>query len=198
MRHRPPDDFGQLMAAVVAGAKIGNDQPLAQYSCDRAELLIRRAFEYDSHGVLLLLGFRNKLRLHMFIGRDCSETQTWPAARPVLEKTALRAGVFLAKPGIPLYDCGSLMNGGNFWPVFQDKFFPGGWRAIILFGLLIYGLGDLLKLSLVRAWAISSVCFAESIRKRVLLITPLAILGIILVSQLQHPIDGSGCDPADH
>jgi hypothetical protein len=61
--------------------------------------------------------------------------------------------------------------------------------AIILFGLLVYGFSDLLRLSLRRAWAISSVCFAESIRRRVLLITPLAIIGIILISQLQRPID---------
>src|SRR3989442_560281 len=43
-----------------------------------------------------------------------------------------------------------------------------------------------------RRWgmcAISSVSFRESIRRRVLLITPLAIVGVILVSQLQRPID---------
>src|SRR5207237_9135617 len=40
-----------------------------------------------------------------------------------------------------------------------------------------------------RIWAISSVCFAESYRRKVLLITPLAIVGVIIVSQLQKPID---------
>jgi len=60
---------------------------------------------------------------------------------------------------------------------------------IIVFGLFIYGLRDLLIFSPSRVWAISSVCFAESIRKRVLWITPLAILGVILISQFQRPID---------
>ncbi len=40
-----------------------------------------------------------------------------------------------------------------------------------------------------RVRAIASVCFSESIRRRVLWITPLAILGVIVVSQLQKPID---------
>src|SRR4051812_23714398 len=51
------------------------------------------------------------------------------------------------------------------------------------------GFGDLLKLSFRRIWAISGVCFDESIRRRILWITPLAILGVIIVSQLQKPID---------
>jgi ABC-type transport system involved in multi-copper enzyme maturation permease subunit len=61
--------------------------------------------------------------------------------------------------------------------------------AIIVIGLLIYGFRDLRQLSFTRAWAISSVCFAESMRRRVLLITPLAILGAFLISQFQRPID---------
>lgn len=60
---------------------------------------------------------------------------------------------------------------------------------IVVVGLLIYGLKDVLRFSLKRVWAISSVNFAESIRRRVLWITPLAILGVIVVSQLQHPVD---------
>lgn len=60
---------------------------------------------------------------------------------------------------------------------------------IVFAGLVVYGLGDLLRFSFKRAWAISGVCFDESIRKRVLWITPLAIIGVILVSQLQKPID---------
>ncbi|HEY1684743.1 MAG TPA: hypothetical protein VGG19_08275 [Tepidisphaeraceae bacterium] len=81
------------------------------------------------------------------------------------------------------------MNAPNLWQSFQDylPFWLGG--AIVIFGLLVYGFFDLLKFNLGRVWAISSVCFAESIRRRVLLITPLAILGIFLVSQLEHPID---------
>src|SRR6185295_13534618 len=60
---------------------------------------------------------------------------------------------------------------------------------IVVFGLLIYGFRDVLRFSLTRAWAISSVCFAESIRRRVLWITPLAIIGVVIVSQLQKPLD---------
>ena len=55
--------------------------------------------------------------------------------------------------------------------------------------MLVYGLGDELRLSIKRIWAISSVCFAESYRRKVLLITPLAIIGVIVVAQLQRPID---------
>jgi ABC-type transport system involved in multi-copper enzyme maturation permease subunit len=61
--------------------------------------------------------------------------------------------------------------------------------AIVLLGLIVYGFNDLLRLSPMRIWAISGVCFAESIRKRVLWIIPLAILGVIIVAQLQHPVD---------
>jgi ABC-type transport system involved in multi-copper enzyme maturation permease subunit len=60
--------------------------------------------------------------------------------------------------------------------------------AIVLAGLLV-GMRDLLRFSGYRSWAISSVSFSESIRRRVLLITPVAILGIIIVSQLQNPVD---------
>lgn len=57
--------------------------------------------------------------------------------------------------------------------------------------LLAVGLGwrDIMRLSWTRIWAISSVCFSESIRRRVLLITPIAILGVMIVSQLQRPFD---------
>jgi hypothetical protein len=61
--------------------------------------------------------------------------------------------------------------------------------SIVVAGLLIYGLGDLLRFSLRRAWAISSVCFDESIRGKVWLITPLAIFGVVIVSQLQKSVD---------
>lgn len=66
-----------------------------------------------------------------------------------------------------------------------------GWVAaaiIILLGLAL-GWQDLLRLNLKRIWAISSVCFRESMRRRVLWVTPLAMLGIIAVSQLSHPSD---------
>lgn len=67
-----------------------------------------------------------------------------------------------------------------------------GWfafGAIILIGLVAFGMRDLLRFSWTRVWAISGVCFDESIRRRVLWITPLAIVGVILVSQLQKPFD---------
>jgi ABC-type transport system involved in multi-copper enzyme maturation permease subunit len=60
--------------------------------------------------------------------------------------------------------------------------------GIVLVGLAI-GLADLLRLSPKRIWAIGSVGFRESIRRRVLWVTPLAMLGIIAVSQLSHPFD---------
>jgi hypothetical protein len=59
---------------------------------------------------------------------------------------------------------------------------------IVLVGLAV-GLADLLRLSPKRIWAIGSVGFRESIRRRVLWVTPLAMLGIIAVSQLSHPFD---------
>jgi hypothetical protein len=67
-----------------------------------------------------------------------------------------------------------------------------GWiatSAIAVFGLLIVGFADTRRFSLTRAWAISSVCFAESIRKRVLWITPLAIIAVIGITQFQRAID---------
>src|SRR3954471_24694480 len=61
--------------------------------------------------------------------------------------------------------------------------------AIAVLGLVVYGFRDLLRLSGGRVWAISSVCFAESVRRKIWLITPLAIVGVIVVAQLQRPMD---------
>ena len=61
---------------------------------------------------------------------------------------------------------------------------------IVLVGLLGVGLKDVLRFSPRRVRAIASVCFRQSIRRRVLWITPLVILGVIIVSQFQRPIDG--------
>ncbi|HEY0009891.1 MAG TPA: ABC transporter permease subunit, partial [Tepidisphaeraceae bacterium] len=61
--------------------------------------------------------------------------------------------------------------------------------AIVVLGLLIYGLRDVLRLSVGRIWAISGVCFRDAIRRRVLWITPLAMLGVVIVVQLQKPLD---------
>src|SRR5438270_644538 len=61
--------------------------------------------------------------------------------------------------------------------------------AIVFLGIVAYGFRDLIRLSIGRIWAISGVCFAESVRRKVWLITPLAIIGVIVVSQLQKPVD---------
>jgi hypothetical protein len=61
--------------------------------------------------------------------------------------------------------------------------------VIVIYGLLVVGAGDLMRFSLKRAWAISGVCFDESIRKRVLWITPLAIVGVIGITQFQKAPD---------
>src|SRR6476661_7985093 len=61
--------------------------------------------------------------------------------------------------------------------------------VIVALGLVGYGFRDVIRLSAGRIWAISSVCFSESVRRKVWLITPLAILGVIVVSQLQKPMD---------
>lgn len=60
---------------------------------------------------------------------------------------------------------------------------------IVVVCLVIYGGKDLLRFSPLRARAVASVCFHESIRRRVLWLTPLAILAVILVSQFQRPLD---------
>lgn len=67
-----------------------------------------------------------------------------------------------------------------------------GWSIaaiIVALGLFVIGRHDVARFSLKRAWAISSVCFAESIRKKVLWITPLAIIGVIGITQFQRALD---------
>src|ERR1051326_2009134 len=67
--------------------------------------------------------------------------------------------------------------------------------VLILIAGLAFGWRDLVRIGsggaggLKRIWAIAGVCFDESIRRRILWITPLAILGVIVVSQLQRPLD---------
>src|SRR5579859_5116170 len=61
--------------------------------------------------------------------------------------------------------------------------------VIVLGGLAVFGLDDVRRASLYRTWAISSVCFAESIRRRVLWVIPLAVVGVLAVSLLQHSLD---------
>lgn len=67
-----------------------------------------------------------------------------------------------------------------------------GWlvaAGIVLVGLFVYGFRDLLRFNLGRTCAIGGVCFAESIRRRVLWLIPLAIVGVLLVCQFQRPLD---------
>jgi hypothetical protein len=67
-----------------------------------------------------------------------------------------------------------------------------GWfvsGAIVVLGILIVGAGDAKRFSFTRVWAISGVCFDESIRKRVLWIAPLAIIGVIGITQFQRAMD---------
>ena len=61
--------------------------------------------------------------------------------------------------------------------------------AIVVIGLVGVGLSDLSRFSPSRVWAISGVCFDESIRRRILWITPIAILGVLAVTQLQKATD---------
>ena len=61
--------------------------------------------------------------------------------------------------------------------------------AVITIGVLIYGLRDVSRFRLRRVRAIAGVCFTEAIRRRVLWITPLAIVGVIAVTQLTRPLD---------
>jgi hypothetical protein len=61
--------------------------------------------------------------------------------------------------------------------------------AVVVVGLFVVGRTDVPRFSGKRVWAISGVCFAESVRRRVLWIIPLAILGLVAVVQLQQPTD---------
>jgi hypothetical protein len=60
---------------------------------------------------------------------------------------------------------------------------------VVVFGLFVVGWSDVARFSLKRAWAISGVCFDESIRKRVLWIIPLAIAVVLVVTQLLRAMD---------
>src|SRR5688500_17620348 len=60
---------------------------------------------------------------------------------------------------------------------------------IVVVGLMVFGLRDVLRFSWTRVWAIATVCFQQSIRRRVLWSTPLVIVGVILVSQFQRAVD---------
>lgn len=73
----------------------------------------------------------------------------------------------------------------------MDWFLNNLWvipAAVVLLGVAI-GRQDLLRLSWARIWAIGGVCYQESIRRRVLWIVPLAILGVMGASAFQKAID---------
>src|SRR5947208_1270771 len=61
--------------------------------------------------------------------------------------------------------------------------------AVVVVGILVFGQEDLGRFRFRRAWAISDVCFAESLRRKILWVTPMAILGVIAVTTLQHTSD---------
>src|SRR5579884_2229549 len=68
---------------------------------------------------------------------------------------------------------------------------------IVIAGLVSFGWNDLQRLSWKRVWAISGVSFAESLRRKVLWVTPLAILGVVVVAQLQHSSSVGGSIPEE-
>jgi hypothetical protein len=74
------------------------------------------------------------------------------------------------------------------WPLLSQYLIWIVLGAILLIGLLV-GRRDVPRFSLTRTWAISSVCLTESLRRRILWITPLAMFGVVLIEQFQHPLD---------
>ncbi len=60
---------------------------------------------------------------------------------------------------------------------------------VVIVGLAVVGRTDVPRFSGKRVWAISGVCFAESVRRRILWIIPLAIVGLVAIVQLQQPSD---------
>lgn len=61
--------------------------------------------------------------------------------------------------------------------------------AVIVLAALAIGYRDVGRFRLRRVRAIAGVCFAESIRRKILWITPLAIVGVVAVSQFARPAD---------
>ncbi len=70
---------------------------------------------------------------------------------------------------------------------------PTTWSLVVggllLLAFVVYGLRDLARFSLYRTWAISGVVFSESVRRKVLWVTPLAMVAVLLMVQLQDPAD---------
>src|SRR4051794_8611280 len=61
--------------------------------------------------------------------------------------------------------------------------------AVIVLAIATLGIQDVGRFSFRRVRAIAGVSFVEAIRRRVLYVTPLAILGVIAISQLTRPFD---------
>ena len=61
--------------------------------------------------------------------------------------------------------------------------------GLVVGGLLLYGLRDLRRFSLVRTWAVSSLTFREGVRRRVLWTVPLAMAAAIAMIALADPSD---------
>src|SRR5687768_2087627 len=66
-----------------------------------------------------------------------------------------------------------------------------GWILFILAVLIgvVFGAADLARFRWRRVWAISQVVWIEAWRRKIWLVTPLAFLGVVIVSQLQKPYD---------
>ena len=61
--------------------------------------------------------------------------------------------------------------------------------AVVVLGVFVYGFRDVRRFSLTRAWAVSGVTFSEGVRRRVLWVTPLAMLGVLALVRLVDPAD---------
>lgn len=61
--------------------------------------------------------------------------------------------------------------------------------VLVVGGLVAFGFDDVIRLHWRRIWAISSICQTESLRRRVLWVTPLAVIGVMVVAQLSRPGD---------
>ena len=59
--------------------------------------------------------------------------------------------------------------------------------AVVVLGLVVYGFRDLKRFSLTRAWAVGGVAFREGVRRRVLWVTPLAMLAVLALVYLADP-----------
>src|SRR5256885_1708713 len=61
--------------------------------------------------------------------------------------------------------------------------------VLIVLAVAAIGWKDVIRFAFRRVRAIAGVSFRESIRRRVLWITPLAIVGVIAITQLTRPFD---------